>query len=907
MDVIQKIEREDVDFLNSLRTTVDGFYICSAAWLEMSHMGSPVELFLVNAMATLAQNFGRQLEATAVQNVYELCASIVPGLQSGALVRAIGNLFGAITLRFWGDREKQPVFQGLLCILEDASNSLVAANVLNLFEATIDTFRKFRQECSTAYGSFSGHCVYDCFEHAEKYVLKYKELDDTVVCASLAVMKSCLCYGSENEDGFVVQPGSMTGALVIDDVEAICMIYREKELNVALECLYFYACTAHQSFTDAGTAMAITQLIGSALSDMVRSRKGLSEVPNIFMFAKTLEKWIRKVNICLLKDLSFASDLFAGVSTWTLDLLKHGELFRMNQMVYHYALGFWKVVVSLMQNFVLPYKMEVLGYVEDIFKQFLCMLSTVCQQSEEEQYIIFGDGTWFEPFGYLIGANRQQLVAFLFDFFHDRDSDLDLNLFIRIIGLLLVCDGSSVVECEEIESMYDVLIPQFLTLLQTENRGILFEKSIADVLSTYKRHGKLKAHTDIFLGRALKALSALSTDDDVSLGIIKNIECLEMNKEMVIQLISFYSTRTYRAYGKRTRCGFIGLLFRLSLRFGLFESFICYFSAVDEPMELAIDLTGLFAGAGTVQAYRAVSTWFLNEYAHFFCSEMPMQLTKQALKMWHFLTWEEAKNKRIVFPEFSSLGQQLFNASAEFMVPILKKFPEVEDGQKYAMVKRISRVMANLLDNRYVCYGAYLLYNDDTLNGLISQYGHFVGLLPLDRVIHYKPAAAGLWNSLMALSKRHLRTCNGATIDVLMNAVAFGITCEDNDVAELSRKIVRVICDCVIENRAADFVRQYTAHLQHCAISVWQSIMKGKMTDLSTSGPVLRLLLIIDKSTVALAKTQTKDMFPGNDALIDEAFSTMENKLDEILAVDRLIEFTVPLQKIYDCVQSLVK
>ena len=899
MDVIEVIERGDVDALSELRTSVEGFHVCAKIWCEKRELTVPAALFLLNTMAALVQKYGGMLEWSAVRDVYCLCVEFVAGSRPGVLVRAVGKLFGVITLHFWGVEEARDTFKALDF---SANHELVVKNVLWLYEETINVFREFRIESDPVHSSFSNRCVCDCFEAAEQ-VVQSKEFDKETLDAALSVMKSCLMYGHRNDDGFIVQLASMRQELVVSNVEVVCVIYREQCLSSALECLFYYAATAHQSFLDLTEEVAIMQLLGSTLSGVVRSRTGFEELPNIFMFSRTLEMWIRKVNIVVLKDLSFAQDLFSGAAEWTLELLHDTGLFRMNPVLYLNMMQFWKVVVDLIQNYAMPYKVDVLELIQNIFKQYLEFLVCLTGQ-QEECYTVFGGKTWFLPLGYLIGANRESLTDHLLTFFQGKTTETCLSLFIRIVGLLLTSTGASVIECGDIEKSYDILIPCFLRLLETEDKGPLFEKSVADVLNMCRHESKLQPFTETFFNRALKVLVAMSHESDVAQKIIKAIESLEMSEEMVKKLISLYESRAYRTYGKRTRYEFFGLLLRSSYQLGLFDEFIRSF-ADDDLMELTIDLTGLFAGAQNVTTYSAVATWFIDSHAKCFCTELTTDLANQALKMWYYLTWEEARRKRIVFHEFSPTGQYIFNVSAQFMSSVFSAFSGSSQEARPKLVRRISRVMENLLDNRYVCYGAYSIYGDPTLAHFITLYGKFLAAVNLEEIMQYKDSASALWRSILALSRRHLRTCDGETVDVVMNAVAFGISCGDAAITKLSYEIISVVCRCVIANRASAFASRYTRHLRHCATSLWHSLLNGALIDITMYGSILRDLVIIDPTTIAATKSTAKQQFPGSVAMIDEAFSELDSNLDAMLAPGKDGQFNIQLQRINECVRHL--
>lgn len=97
------------------------------------------------------------------------------------------------------------------------------------------------------------------------------------------------------------------------------------------------------------------------------------------------------------------------------------------------------------------------------------------------------------------------------------------------------------------------------------------------------------------------------------------------------------------------------------------------------------------------------------------------------------------KNKRIEFPSNSADGIRLFKSTVNFLVSQSNRLNSNDEDARFKSLKLYLRCCHNILNGKYVNFGIFELYNDNTLSSFLTTLCQVLGSVSTgDMSVYFK-------------------------------------------------------------------------------------------------------------------------------------------------------------------------
>ncbi|EAX96683.1 hypothetical protein TVAG_489660 [Trichomonas vaginalis G3] len=193
-----------------------------------------------------------------------------------------------------------------------------------------------------------------------------------------------------------------------------------------------------------------------------------------------------------------------------------------------------------------------------------------------------------------------------------------------------------------------------------------------------------------------------------------------------------------------------------------FEAVTTVKSTIDEIIIAIIDFSGYFSQVQTTKQFMLFFDYVFPERIEHLNKLIP-QFTdvRQILCLLKFWSIIFSKKQLIVFRKHSPNGVLFFKSSARMIKSILENHSDnilKTDSQQIICryIILMSRIIEGLLDNNFVPYSVFKIFNDPVLVELISDSGKIITLIELDLAMDVEKVANALLSFVLALCKNHI-------------------------------------------------------------------------------------------------------------------------------------------------------
>jgi hypothetical protein len=536
----------DIEFLQQFREDSENFPTAQA--LLTDHLVSPpVQVFLASSLRELASKYASHWNPSFAVAICDWVLQTIASFDGAVQVQLLAELFGIVVCNFWELSDIQNRFN-LVSVFLDSQETLSIAIGLRLFAGTIPEFIANAKHHHLRYTDFGHRMIPSCFELCRTFLISHRTIP-IVYASAVSVFSLCLKYGT-NSKGVVTQVGGMQKhCSSTKTIRLLFQIYRETHDFALLEGLRTIISTEKSSFK-LQKGEQIVACFSQELQPIIESRSGLDDRRNAFHCSGILSQWGRTARLVEPRDIR----LVESVLQWTLSLFEHFSLMKEATELYMNILGFWTSVCTTLSAKSGPLELQSRGSecVGAFFRSFLSFLTNLVISGDQEiLFIVMNRPEWIAPVENFVALNPDESLDFLFAFFEERHSELEMALFLRILACLEIGRPQTALQKAETDITRDRILAVALCLLKhTAQDCILFEKSVVEFIAIYPDCPAMYEHAPSLVDRLLTTLRIVPACPLIVINAVMALANIPVPLEIAIQMANSYRVYVSVSAGK---------------------------------------------------------------------------------------------------------------------------------------------------------------------------------------------------------------------------------------------------------------------------------------------------------------------------------------------------------------------
>jgi hypothetical protein len=522
---------------------------------------------------------------------------------------------------------------------------------------------------------------------------------------------------------------------------------------------------------------------------------------------------------------------------------------------------------------------------------------------------VLSDFTCISPLAELFVVNRAKLTDFLLCFFSEQNSDFQHSLFLKIAASLLdLPPNTSLAVPEVVECQKRLIEAVVLLLSEREPQESVFEKGVIDVLAVFPKNPFLsESHADFFVVRMFDALRRAPSLAWEAINALKRISispavCLwALRSYQTMEFLSLYENR-------RSHSLLLEILFPAAWKSELISEL---FEALQQRLAsndfhgLVLDLIGIFKAADNGRKFSMLFQWLHACFDELFLQFVPDNYGLDVLKLWCFVT--DGNVTRIQFPDNSAEGIILFRRAAnliEACLPVLAELADLGAPATRKIFRRISSILVNILDNRFVCFEAFRLYGDPAIDNIINHVISVFAGFSVMEVLQYPSLGLALWKCIRVISVRHLPHCETGTISFILGVIETGLHHFTQNIVDCSLETLKPFLSFVVDGSFKGFMSTWHDEMQRISLLSWQVVLNGESVGILQHASLWKDLCILDPDVCSLVRTNVNNLIPEEaKEVIDGHFA---NLIEHAASPDRpVLGFSCELDEIRKLVRVL--
>ena len=819
---------DNTSFAQDFKKNQTNIEICKL-FLEDPNCKKDIQIFLSSSILHILTHSSNIQEIEKMYTLSEWCIDIFYNhghnfINNIPVVKIIAEAFGFLLNRLWGN-EMNERFNRTSILKDSQFHAICQLNLLNetvlMFSKTFKE-RKNKQNRAPNFEKY----ITILFDISTNYILQNLDNND-IVNLALQIVRNCILFGIDFTEIDDIKKLATINIIsyskdIISQEENIQLLFdicfQIKEKHHILEIISCILSLSNSSFPS-HCFYSIMNVISNGIDNLLQNflkpdnifLNGTLFDPFVFALSQLLVSFARKINNQFIVKISSVSHIFSKYYDFTIFILNTKSNFIENQLAFWNIMKFWSILSFSAKNCLFKFDDEnnetvVTEKLCFITRSYIIFLLAILKLNIPEiiDLIIFQSDT-IEPFTNLISCNPTQAIPMLFDIFKETNDQLSLALYLKISERAMIPDPK-IYHLDETKRCQQILFEASLNIIkQTQeyihdgNESIVLEYSVLCFIQNVKRFGtefSITEFGDIFAKRIILSIQNFGNIEYILSSAIKSLKSLTHQFSLVNEfnnsntflnsapteciISSEYSDELIRNCRNdqfitflndqnniKQKITFLSIIYSLA---GKYQKINLFFHSIDEMFdndnfnEIIIEFIAILK-SGEKYAFNTILFYlFPNKVQYILqhCENYPDIML--ILKM-----WQEFLKQNISFSKYSADGIILFKVISFIIKSSINLFISniSIDSDQYdiKMLIRIYFISSRILNNSYVMFDAFKIYNDPILINLLNDLLSIMISLKLQMIFEY-PKLLNVFVSFLSSLVYHISSLPKQMIEI---------------------------------------------------------------------------------------------------------------------------------------------
>ncbi|OHT07966.1 hypothetical protein TRFO_05111 [Tritrichomonas foetus] len=771
------------------RNDISNIEICKNI-LADSNCPNDLQIFLSSTILYFVRNNTDLTELETQFSLRDWCIEILLEncnnfSNNKSVIETISIIFGTLLFELWNDESLIKFNE----ISRFSGSQLLIICQIYLLRETISIFSINKKKMFRGFSTpiFEKNLSV-AFEIAKNHISSnINQLD--IVENSLRLIYQCIIYGNDEKveslQGFRPNIHSL---IEEENLEFIFNLYHqipnERIQQQVLKILQLYLLFDNSTYSNLFNTdfEIISQFLITVLNSInPNSDSNVTNLTNFPDITQILFLYSSKVTSALIgRYNTLISSIVAIYYNTTKSLLSDVSNFREKYHIYENVFNFWsKLSFTFFNHPNSQVRIDFEKYICDITNHYLHFLLHLLSLNDVELYeIIISEISLISPFQKFFNLCPAKIFPIIFEIFKDTQNQLPLALYLKISKEIMSTD-SNVSFIDSIrQAKFFVFDASKKIILQSEEfikdgtESILLEHSILLFLKGISKYGLngdfLKDNVyDYFFKRTIFSLRMFHNIPNLvslAIDILGELFNVVENSKYDLNLITSLPTLLIDHFfefeflqndeSQKYQIPFFRTVFYITYQYQKLEIYYGYADSLFEKGE-TIMLTRLLIGilrSKKIHPFLDFINFLIpNKVNYFIEHSKNNEENIPILKMWQYFL----NQSNISFPKYSEFGIIIFKSVSHILINSFDYFHFLDNEDiTIHLLKRLIPCLSKILNNQFVMFDAFIIYEDPILINLLESVNSFLGKIPIQNIFEY-PKVCIAFSHLMPALTRH--------------------------------------------------------------------------------------------------------------------------------------------------------
>lgn len=859
-----KLNEDTNSFINEFRCNAENITICQNI-LEKG-CSAQCQVFLSSTLQNLIQMFALNIGQDTGLDICDWCLKVL--FENSFVEPAINFLsdtFGFILLFYWNCDRAKIIFNSISSFFDNTSIQQQICG-LHLFLGSISSFSNAENKYSATSNNFGNKFLPVCYNIMYDFLNQKTIRDDRFIDLSLRIMLSCISYQKKENENISQIP--MMREYISDPNNLIFFlnIYKSTKNVNALKCVQCFILTLKSTFLR-NCAEKIYNCFAKEFPSI------LIDLTDVELKSKMALQFAKRLSSSDINQINFLIEFMNVMLNFTFSLFSNHSELNQNNIILQNLIEFWtSLSFRFINSGLTEQKHFLINNCNTIVQKYIEVLTNILYTSSNEEIFTFMDDLDLSPIKGIVQINPS-IISFIIERFDNSKNQIDLTLFLKFISVFLILEPISSLD-NYISEFWEPLFNSALNiinfsknLIDQKKENPSLEIAIINFISIFKKT-HFSINMDIshdFYSRLILTLRSFPDNPIIVKLALEGLLKVDGNHDDIMYLLLNHSQKHFSfltySYNIRNRQMFYKYLFILAFQNSKVELFLDSFS-FDCFIDFIIDISSVCLGINN-NSFLLFFDWYSKEnIINYIEKNISSQTIILILKFFYLLIHK----KEITFPENSRNGIILFKEIAKIATYSFKYFLESNDIEyQLKLLKRLSLLLSEALNNNFVIFQVFQIYKDDTLSNLLDELQQILNFISAEQIIQYPKISLSILSLLESLSCKHLIRINNDYILIIINFTLFFI--QSNFKPDQSYQIIHNILDFLLSHKCINelFEKQF----EKISLYFWEKILNGNMIIIK-GGEFIAKIIKLYPNTISIALNHILESCENNSQIQDK-------------------------------------